>query len=87
LWIAQPRFVYGCRSGRVAGDHQGFDAVMRNQILGDGVGAFSNKSIAALAIGRVTTVGYIDKALIRQLGIKACSTLRPPMPLSKTPMG
>ena len=53
--------------GRVAGNHQRLDAVLRLQMLGNRVGACLYKGIATLTVGRVAAVCKVDEMFMGQL--------------------
>ena len=85
--MAAAHFVDGRRRGGVAGHHQRFDVVLLTQVLGDGVGARSDKSVAALAIRALALSARYTKRSWGRAANSARSTLSPPTPLSNTPMG
>ena len=64
--MAAAHFVDGRRRGGIAGHHQRFDVVLLTQVLGDGVGARSHKSVAALAIRGVGAIGQVHKTFVGQ---------------------
>ena len=58
----------GCRGCRVAGYDECFDPVLTLQPAADRAGPMDQVIVIPLTLGRMATVGDIDKPLERQLG-------------------
>ena len=52
--------------------------MVRDQIVGNGVGALGHKGVAPLAVGGVGAVSQIHKALMRQLGLQGLQHAQAP---------
>jgi len=63
--------------GRVAGHHQSFDVVLRQQMLGNRMAALADEGFAFFAVGRVCVVSDVDKALVGQLFLQGLQHAQP----------
>jgi hypothetical protein len=66
LGVLGTQFMDGCSGGGVAGHHQGFDVVLRQQMRCNRLGPLSDKGFAFFAIRGVGVVGQIHKAFVWQ---------------------
>ena len=60
------QFVYSRCGGGIAGHDQRLDVVLRQQVLGNRVGALADEGFAFFAVRRVCVVGQVHKVLVRQ---------------------